>query len=228
MHQELRIDLDEDEAFFLHNNELIGSWQWSEGFLAGDPSINQLSALDFYDVNSCDFFIDNFTFRKVSSLAPVSNLTFQIGENYNDIQLSWVYSGYSEYDSFNIYRSFDSQDFELIGSTDSTTFEDLNLANGTYQYKVAPVYAGVEDEFSSAIEIEIGFTTVINDNLSEEISISPNPTHGMLNIQFDESADRKIKIINMLGKIIVNRTMNKLSESIDMSDFDSGIYFISI
>lgn len=81
-------------------------------------------------------------------------------------------------------------------------------------------------------ECEIGINEV--NSLSENISISPNPSNGLFNIKInglDKSLDINISDIN--GKIVYNSTNVKLSnnhveKTIDISSFPKGIYLISI
>ena len=53
---------------------------------------------------------------------------------------------------------------------------------------------------------------------------SPNPTSDFLNIKINEDV-RDIKVINTLGELIYNLAPTK---RIDVSNLDSGIYFIAI
>lgn len=81
-------------------------------------------------------------------------------------------------------------------------------------------------------ECEIGINEV--NSLTDNISISPNPSKGLFNISIsglDKSLNINISDIN--GKTIYNSTGIKLSNSqvektIDISSFPNGIYLISI
>ncbi|MGJ8744178.1 T9SS type A sorting domain-containing protein [Polaribacter sp.] len=68
-------------------------------------------------------------------------------------------------------------------------------------------------------------TAGVSDNKQLNVSMYPNPTTSRLNI----SAQNTIKnaaIYNILGKKVINLTINKNSESIDVSNLASGIYLI--
>ena len=81
-------------------------------------------------------------------------------------------------------------------------------------------------------EISWSFTTISTFNIQEQtdaISIYPNPTKGVFN--FDEIENiEEIKIVDICGKIVYNnRYYNQLKKnSIDISHFKTGIYFIKI
>lgn len=72
-------------------------------------------------------------------------------------------------------------------------------------------------------ETGIGQSTVLNDT---DYLIYPNPVVDVLNIcNKKNDTINKISILNLNGKIL--KSQNN-SESIDMSSFESGLYFISI
>ena len=76
----------------------------------------------------------------------------------------------------------------------------------------------------------VGFTETFVENLS----IYPNPTTGMLNVNFDaeKQGDIQIKLISVSGQTIFNQKTNAVSGqynyNIDISDKAKGIYLLSI
>lgn len=68
----------------------------------------------------------------------------------------------------------------------------------------------------------------ISDLISSEFSISPNPTDGIINIQFqDENAIEKVEVINMNGQLINTYNDSFLKNlEIDIASFESGIYLV--
>ncbi|WP_339837503.1 T9SS type A sorting domain-containing protein [uncultured Flavobacterium sp.] len=64
-------------------------------------------------------------------------------------------------------------------------------------------------------------------NSSNEISLYPNPTNHLLNIDVPDNFEVKsINIINQIGQTIINQNENY--KSIDVSTLSNGIYFIKI
>lgn len=57
------------------------------------------------------------------------------------------------------------------------------------------------------------------------VSLYPNPTQGQLNISASETIE-KASVYNILGKELKNVTINKTSGNIDVSDLNSGVYFV--
>ena len=73
--------------------------------------------------------------------------------------------------------------------------------------------------------------------LSEKIFlIYPNPTNGIIKLDFEENNIQQIRISDITGKTIINtstslnksKTETRQNEKIDLSGFKSGIYTISV
>lgn len=58
--------------------------------------------------------------------------------------------------------------------------------------------------------------------------ISPNPTQSFVNIQFDQPSDAKIVVLNPLGQIIAEYTIENASQTqVELGD-ESGVYFVKV
>jgi hypothetical protein len=68
----------------------------------------------------------------------------------------------------------------------------------------------------------------------ENVTVYPNPSSGMLNVNFDieDAGTLEIKLINLNGQIIKNETINnfdgQFNRSFDLSNQAKGIYMLSI
>jgi hypothetical protein len=73
-------------------------------------------------------------------------------------------------------------------------------------------------------------TTGINEATANPIiSVYPNPTEGVFNVDFKNATS--IKVLNTLGAVIYEEKVEQLTEgtkSIDLSNFTNGIYFINV
>ncbi|MDD2636586.1 MAG: M14 family zinc carboxypeptidase [Bacteroidales bacterium] len=112
---------------------------------------------------------------------------------------------------------------------DETTSSEINPTHtygetGTFTVKLTASSDCGADEYQTDVFVETGINeTIINDNI-----VFPNPTDGLLNVR-SETGITAIKITDISGKIIQNfscKSQNKLL--IDLSDYDSGIYFIEL
>ena len=65
-------------------------------------------------------------------------------------------------------------------------------------------------------------TTSLTEN---KISLYPNPTNSVLNIEAKENTH--VKIVNMLGAVVVIQKLSKGNNSINVSDLTNGVYFVS-
>lgn len=90
----------------------------------------------------------------------------------------------------------------------------------------APKYQStIENMNTNCSPNSIDNTTI----LAEEFTIYPNPTNGHITISFVKNGNFKIiRITDMSGKLIINKTTSGNSETIDFSDFTYGVYIIRI
>ncbi len=77
-----------------------------------------------------------------------------------------------------------------------------------------------------SIEIDDLSTTTLYIKNTPKLSIYPNPTNGTLYIDSYGKEIGKISIINYLGQVV--HSQNALFVEIDLSDLQSGVYFIKI
>ncbi len=61
-----------------------------------------------------------------------------------------------------------------------------------------------------------------------DIVIFPNPTSDFLNFNFTKNNIEKLKIYDITGKLIIEKTKIQQNEQFDLSNFESGIYIILI
>lgn len=107
---------------------------------------------------------------------------------------------------FNIYRSYESGDFELIDSSSESTYIDEVEEGGYYQYYVTAVYdEEYESEPSNTVEIDVVDAT---DNLipmvTELNSNYPNPFNPETTISYSLSSEEHvlIEIYNIRGQLV--------------------------
>ncbi len=77
------------------------------------------------------------------------------------------------------------------------------------------------------LTVMLGKTAAIGDELSvKDISISPNPTSGILNITVNEKA--YYKLLNIRGQTLKTGVLSTRKSKIDISSFAKGIYLLNI
>lgn len=68
-------------------------------------------------------------------------------------------------------------------------------------------------------------TASTNDLIFNNVTIFPNPTNGILNIQSDKILD--VQISNLLGKVVYSNK-NLSNGQINLSNLDNGVYFVHL
>ncbi|GAA3620737.1 T9SS type A sorting domain-containing protein [Flavivirga jejuensis] len=68
------------------------------------------------------------------------------------------------------------------------------------------------------------------DNDSFKVTAAPNPTTDKVTIKFNNAitTENEFNILDMNGRLIKSQKSNKLQETIDLSSFKSGVYFVKI
>jgi uncharacterized membrane protein len=85
---------------------------------------------------------------------------------------------------------------------------------------------GVDNETFAYFTYRLSVATAsISENEKQTINIYPNPATDILTIE--NSGESTLTITNLEGKIIHNTTING-TQKIDVSSFESGVYFLSL
>ncbi len=71
-------------------------------------------------------------------------------------------------------------------------------------------------------------TVNVDELILSDISIFPNPTSGILHLEFAGNNIQKIVISDIAGKQLIEKSEIQQNETIDLSGFESGMYILSI
>lgn len=205
-------------------NSLDGSYPAPGCATTGDPNGRWIS-------------MDGTTWQDVATAGANLNYTWMIrafvtGNFKGDVELTNDAKD-STFENYNIYRSTTSDNFELIGESTQGSYFDVVEA-GTYYYQVTAVYTVDGEECESApadaydgdgnyVMVEV---TSIDENGVNGLMVYPNPTNANLNITVENM--NRITIINTLGQVVLDMTVDSDSEHIDMAQFETGIYMVRI
>lgn len=127
-----------------------------------------------------------------------------------------------------LFVSFYSNGQNLVQSINSGA-----IIGSTSSVSVGEIFVNPENENNSSSGI-ISILATINQetlttpelNISENISVYPNPTTASIHFKADTDLENeKIFIYSNSGKLVKKTTINS-SNSIDLSEFSTGIYFI--
>ena len=117
-----------------------------------------------------------------------------------------------------------------VWSNGTLTQSATGLAPGTYTVGVVDAFGCVDQ-----IEFDINPGTVSTNEIEtlKKIVLAPNPTNGIavLDMEFSETVDLQIQVVNMMGQILYETFKdNTIEERIDinMTDYASGMYFVRV
>lgn len=98
------------------------------------------------------------------------------------------------------------------------------------EMRAEPHYTGLSTEGLSVIRfdnIQLDVALSVNDrDLSGQLTVMPNPTQGVLHLQYDNLRIHDIQLMDLSGKIL--HQIPVTSHSVDLSDLPSGTYLMKI
>jgi PKD repeat protein len=209
------------------NTTSVSTWNWA--FPGGIPSVSNLATPTvtykepgFYDVtltmtNSVgSSTIRQDTFIKVS-VAPVVSFKTTILDSI--VGITNTSSG------ANVYKwNFGDGTAEFTGQNPPP---HLYVKNGIYTIRLL----GEKDYCSFAVERQVSiFSYTASKELNTEggVSLHPNPTNGILYLEFKDNfkANFDLTILDVQGKVLKNIKLSRDSlQELDMNDLGKGVYF---
>lgn len=201
----------------------------------GDPNLAfNIDFGGFFDISFNDtthqYFIDESSVRKL-------NDQIYLGGTFNNWSLTPMTHDGDNWRIDDVNISAGNHELKFA-NTGNWTGEDWGNAIGLSG--VAKVATGGDPNISFSIaqegnytilfddiclEYSIAATLAVNDIDISKIKIYPNPTDGLLHINFDDIENTKISIFNPSGQQIIEKYNSPI---VDISGLDNGIYFIKI
>ena len=165
-------------------------------------------------VNGCS---NTATVNLVVNTAPSIVLTPNDEMTGNDGGVTSMITGTGPY----------TYDWDNDGTGDFDDPADLTgLVAGTYNVTVMDAN-GCSGNGSAIVGSQVGIEGV--DEIT--FSIFPNPTNGLLNLNFNSGLaieNITIQVINSLGQVIITQKLTSTTQSIDLSKEEAGVYFIKV
>jgi hypothetical protein len=155
----------------------------------------------------------------------------------NEVLLSWVTASERDNDRFEVERSFDGVNWEIIdvvkgaGTTDYETYYYVSDANphvGVNYYRLNQWDTDGNGDYSEILSINI---------LADEydlLSLFPNPTTGLTELIFNSynSGEATLNVVGADGKVIISTDVTTQTGgnrfNLDLSDQERGVYFVSV
>jgi photosystem II stability/assembly factor-like uncharacterized protein len=174
-----------------------------------------------------------------TSYVPVELSSFTAKVDGKNIILNWSTSSELNNRGFEIEKSIDKTDWEIIGfiegngtttEINSYSFVDKNITSGKQKYRLKQIDFDGSFEYSKIIDVEVG--TPSDFFLSQNY---PNPFNPITQIKYSikENGLVSIRVFDVLGKEVAvlikeEQPAGEHSVNFDGSNLSSGIYFYTI
>jgi hypothetical protein len=156
------------------------------------------------------------TVNKATLIATADNYTRNIGESNPAFTIT--YSNWVGTDSADILETQPTAscsatvlspagDYDIVVSGGSDNNYTFNYVNGT---------------------LTVQPNTVINYIADLGVDIYPVPSNDKLNIKLSSSKPANMQIINIKGQVLLDRQLKNQVETVDVSEFEKGMYIIRI
>ena len=122
----------------------------------------------------------------------------------------------------------------LIGNVTlkRTQYEYYDLANGEMPIFVHTHVAIAElgTEFNLVMSsVEPSQTVSLEENILSNASVYPNPASNIINVSLKNKLENtEVSIVDAMGRVVLNQTMDNDFISLDVAGLEEGIYFVKI
>ena len=143
----------------------------------------------------------------------------------NTTLLSWTTSSEFNNSRFEIERSLDGENFEMIGFV-------KGAGNTNVLSKYAFEYGSDEGAFYRLKQMDFdgkfNYSNIISiTNTKGKATTSPNPFNNQIEINANNIITHA-EIIDMMGKVVLSQTINDYSGNLNAQELRNGIYFIKL
>ncbi|MBS1668891.1 MAG: T9SS type A sorting domain-containing protein [Bacteroidetes bacterium] len=160
-------------------------------------------------------------------MLPIDWISFDAAREKGQVSLDWIIGSASNVKGFYVLRSTDNVHWENIGfvsyATGRTTYNfiDLKPSLGVTNYRI--IEQDLDGKTSNS-EIK-----TVQAEQSSDISVWPNPVTDFIHVQVNANyTNTYSEIYDVLGKKVATTVLQTGNNSIDMSHFPAGNYFIRV
>jgi hypothetical protein len=122
-----------------------------------------------------------------------------------------------------------------ISENGSTTSESISrtYTAGTYFVRVFGWNGANSSTVCYTLRVQLGTATrndqLITDVPLEKVTVSPNPVRNIMKINMPSlKGTAMLNIVDMTGKVVLQRQVNTQTSQLDLSGLPAGIYLISV
>jgi hypothetical protein len=175
-----------------------------------------------------------------SSALPVKLANFAATLLDNQVQLNWQTAQEQNSSHFEIERSADGRNFDMIGQVNALG-NSSTLANYNHNDKLNASIAALTNIYYRLKSVDVdgtfSYSKIISIHLKktyESLLLYPNPAKDDVNVQAYFSVDAKaaLQVIDIFGKVVLQKDIHVLkgrnSFQVDVSLLKSGLYHLKI
>lgn len=179
------------------------------------------------NLNACnEAWYDGTIPAWVNDPLPVKFISFNakaIQEGIKKVFLQWKVAQEINVKKYNIQQSFDGLNFEIIytlkaeNKNQYSFIQNIDKNTPNIYYRVEAVDNDGSKSYSTVKSISF------NKKNIESITVYPNPSKGMINIENNEF--NEIEVLDYLGKTILNKKINTSKQTIQIQ-LQKGVYLL--
>jgi hypothetical protein len=173
---------------------------------------------------------------KSSNALPTNFLNVSAAQKDAGIEVNFTTANETNMASYDVEESNDGTTFikgttviAKNATTNNYNWLDASVVNGNNYYRIKAIEKNGTTKYSNVVNVKIG------GNIKNNFTIVVNPIKNkQLSLQFEnvEKASYSIKVINMLGQVITNKSIQhnggSATETINLINTQTGIYQLSI
>jgi CHRD domain/Secretion system C-terminal sorting domain len=194
--------------------------------LANEPGL--LAGLWYVNIHTVNFGGGEIRGQVTQPPLAVELKDFTAIKKENNIQLQWKTLSEKNNKGFHVERSVDGENYDVIGfvagknnSTVSITYDfmDKNPAKSNY-YRLRQQNFDGKESMSKVVN------QIINGN--HKMTLGPNPVKDNLMIYFEDNTSARLLIYDMVGRLVLTKTLQSNITHLDVSNYQAGNYLLQI
>ncbi len=159
-------------------------------------------------------------------ILPLRLIDFSASKQLNAVQLKWSTESESNAGYFELQRSADGRNFSNIGlvsarnlaTRNNYTFDDAQPLSGTSFYRLKMVDADGSFKYSGIVKI--------TSSGIQPFEIFPNPVKDVFTVSGMRN-NEVLRLMDASGKELLRRMATGMSLTIDISQYPTGVYYLS-
>lgn len=212
---------------------LVGSTNYATIADAANDTIHAVFNMDAIAYDGNNDSVARVHTKPIGNSEEIADTVVAINNDYTiglDLLLINPGATYSDHASFwnhNYGAVLIIEDWEGDANPNYHTINDkVQYFVPSYFHKLARLSIGSVAAFAVPYDTS---TVAIDEEINEDISIFPNPTHDILNVKLQNEYEI-VQVVDMLGRILFQSIIKDGANniSIDMNEYKQGIYFVKL